>query len=1102
MRCSKCDADNRETARFCDSCGASLRNFAADVIEKSARPPSLTGERRHLSVLFCDLVGSTSIAAKLDPEEWRELAADYQRASAKAIERFGGRVAKYLGDGVMAYFGWPEAHGDDPERAVRAGLAILEAISRLNEQRTAIKLSARVGIDSGIVVIGTGGSDDFEVFGETPNVAARVQAAAARDMVLITDATHRLVSGLFVVEERGAYTLKGIERPLQLYHVVQPSGVRGRLEALAATHGLTPFIGREIELRLLGDHWRCVRDGEGRLALIIGEPGIGKSRLIHRFHEHIAGTPHTWIEVTAAPFFQNTPLYPVAENLRKVISRRGDESSEEQLAQLESALVLAGLNPSETIPLIAPLLNMELPAKYRRSGLSAEHQRRRLLAVMVEWVVGLARVQPIVMITEDLHWADPSTLELIQMLVEQGPTPQLLLLCTARPEFRAPWTLKGHHTHITLNQLSLRNARIIVEQLAAQKGLSEETIEAVVERTGGVPLFVEELTRAVLESGDNNLIRRVIPASLNDSLMARLDRLGPAKEVAQLGALIGNEFSYELIQAVYPIPEQDLQRALGILTDAELLYANGAAPYATYLFKHALIRDAAYEALLRSRRKELHSRIAEILMRQFPDRVASSPELVAYHYTEAGLIPQAIPYWQRAGQSASQRSAYAEAISHLTKGLDLLKTLPDTSERVQYELALQIALGAPLIATRGYAASEVEHAYARALELCQQLEGTPQLFPVLWGLSAYYSVRAELETSRELGEQLLRLAQSVQDPALLLEAHHALGQYLFFMGEFSSAREHFEQGIALYDPRQHSSLAFVYGQDPGMACLSYEAWTLWFLGYAGQALERSGEALALAQELSHPVSLAFALDFAAALHQLRREVRLTQERAEAAIALSSEQGFQYWLTAGTLYRGWTLAEQGQREEGTSQLRHGLDAFLATGAKLGQPYFLAQLAEAYEKGGKADEGLSLLAAGLATIDNTGERFYESELYRLKGDLTLAQPRVRSLGFSVKKGPEFTVQGSTLRTLSTYHRTPTTHVEADAEACLLKAVEIARKQQAKSLELRAATSLAHLWQSQGKKGEAHQMLADIYGWFTEGFDTADLKEAKALLDELSR
>jgi predicted ATPase len=768
---------------------------------------------------------------------------------------------------------------------------------------------------------------------------------------------------------------------------------------------------------------------------------------------------------------------------------------------LESALVLAGLNPAEAIPLIAPLLNMDLPARYQRAGLSTELQRQRLLELMVEWVVGLARVQPVVMITEDLHWADPSTLELIKMLVERGPTPQLLLLCTARPEFCAPWSQQKHHTRISVNQLSLRNVRIIVEQLAAKRELSEKAIDQVVQRTGGVPLFVEELTRAVLESDGNDLMKTIIPASLNDLLMARLDRLGPAKDIAQLGAVIGNEFSYELIRALDPIPERDLQHGLNILTEAELLYEDGVPPHASYFFKHALIHDAAYEALLKSRRKELHSRIADVLVRRFSDRVGSAPELVAHHYTEAGLVPQAIPYWQRAGQLASQRSAHKEAISHLTSGLEALKTLPDTSERAQDELTLQIALGAPLIATKGYAASAVEDAYVRALQLCRQMGEPPQLFPVLWGLSAFYGVRAELKTARELSEEVLRLAQAAQDPALLLEAHHALGQYLYFMGEFSLAREHLEQGIALYDPRQHSSLAYLYGQDPGMACLSYLSWTMWVLGYPDQALERSAEALTLAHDLSQPVSLAFAQDFAAALHQLRREVHLTRDRAEAAISLSSEQGFQFWLTAGSLYRGWAVAELGQLAEGILQMQNGLAAFRATGAKLGEPYFLARLSEAYGKGGQADKGLSALADALATVDNTEERFYEAEQYRLRGELILAQSRVQGVGVSVKASPQFTTNGSTLRTPTPHHRTLITETEAEAEVCFLKALDIARKQHAKSLELRAATSLARLLQTQGKQCKAQRILADIYGWFSEGFDTADLKDAQAMLDGLT-
>ena len=601
MRCTSCGSENPNSKRFCGDCGAPLGNrcarcgvenpvgqkfcgdCGADLSQPTAAPLSATpisiehgepheapqGERRHLTVLFCDLVGSTEIASHLDPEQWREIVGEYHHAAAQAIERFGGHVAQYLGDGVMAYFGWPEAHDNDAERAARAGLAILDAISKLNEHPTHPRLAARVGIDSGTVVVGTGAGKDTDVFGDTPNIAARVQSAAEPGTVVITDAVHRLISGLFVVEDRGAQALKGLERPVQLYRVVQPSGVRGRFEAAAATRGLTPFVGREHELRLLMSRWERALEGEGQVTLIIGEAGIGKSRLVQRFHEQIAGTPHTWVEAAAGAFFQNTPFYAVTEMLREFLAWRSDESAEEQLTRLESRLLLAGLKPAEALPLIAPLLNLPLPAKYPPLSLSAEQQRRRLLATLVEWLLGAARMQPTVVATEDVHWADPSTLELIQLLVEQGATAQLLLLYTTRPEFHAPWPPRAHHTQITLNGLTSRNVRIIVGEVAAQKALSEETIATVVERTGGVPLFVEEMMRVVLEIGSARLTGHEIPVTLHDSLMARLDRLGTAKEVAQVGAVIGSEFSYELLHAVHPLSEEDLQGALRKLADAE-----------------------------------------------------------------------------------------------------------------------------------------------------------------------------------------------------------------------------------------------------------------------------------------------------------------------------------------------------------------------------------------------------------------------------------------------------------------------------------------------------------------------------------------------------
>ena len=1062
-RCPKCASENAPEARFCTQCAAPLDAGAPIRVVTEPHDP-LTGERRHLTVLFCDLVNSTGLAAQLDPEEWREIVGEYHRAAAQAIERFGGHVAQYLGDGVMAFFGYPEAHDNDGERAARAGLAILYAISKLNEHPTHPKLAARVGVDSGAVVVGAGAGKDTDVFGDTPNIAARVQSSAEPGTVVITDAVHRLVSGLFVVEDRGMQALKGIERPVPLYRVVQPSGVRGRLQAAAAARGLTPFVGREDELRLLINRWERALEGESQVALIVGEAGIGKSRLAQHFHEQIAGTPHTWVEAAAGAFFQNTPFYAVSEMLRVLLAWRGNESAEEQLAQLEARLELAGLKPSEALPLIAPLLNLPLPARYPPSSLSVEQQRRRLLATLVELTLGAARVQPIVITIEDLHWADPSTLELIQLLDEQGATARLLLLYTARPEFRAQWPPRAHHTQITLNRLSSRNVHTMVGQVAARHALSDETVTAVVERSGGVPLFVEELTRALAES-DGRSSASEIPTTLRDSLMARLDRLGPAREVAQLGAVIGREFSYELLHAIHPAPEDQLQTALKAVTDAELLYVRGIPPEALYWFKHALIQDAAYEALLKTRRRELHRHVANVLSQQFPDAAEAQPEILAHHYTEAGLSAEAVPYWVRAGEGMSRRSAHIEAIRHLTKGFQLLHTLPETRERAQQELALQMAMGASMLATSGLATSETGQAYSRARELCHQLGESSQLFRALMGLRFFYTALGELQTARELGEQLLRLAQSAGDAELLVEAHYALAVPLHFLGDFVSAREHLEQTIALYDPWRHPDHAVRYGLDPGVAARSLVAWLLWELGYPDRALKKTRAALSMARESSHPFTLAYALLLSSTILLWRRDSRAVIELTDDLIPLCREQGFSSMLTSGTLVRDGALIAQGKEEE--IAIKPWEAAWLrVTGSQSYVTGHLARSVDAYVKTGDIDAGMHLLAEALARVESTDERYCEAELHRLKGELLGTRDR-----------------------------------DAQAEQSFRTAIRVAQGQGAKSFQLRATTSLARLLAKQGRRDEARTMLADIYGWFTEGFDTADLKEAKALLDELS-
>ena len=679
---------------------------------------------------------------------------------------------------------------------------------------------------------------------------------------------------------------------------------------------------------------------------------------------------------------------------------------------------------------------------------------------------------------EDLHWVDPSTMEFLSLLVDQGPTARVLALFTFRPDFSPPWTGRSHLTQVTLPRLPRRQAAEMAGRVAHGKTLPAEVMEQVVARTDGVPLFVEELTKMVLESGllqereeryelTGPLPPLAIPTTLHDSLMARLDRLATVKTLAQLGATLGREFSYVLLQAVSPWDEETLRRGLHQLVEAEFLYQQGLPPEATYRFKHALIQETAYQSLLRSTRQQYHQRIAQVLEAHFPESGETQPELLAHHYTEAGLAEQAIGYWQRAGQQASDRSAYLEAISHLTTGLELLKTLPETPEHTQQALTLYIALGAALHITKGHAAPEVEHAYTQAHALCQQVGETPELVPVLFGLWRFYVARPQLHTARELGETLLRLAQHGDAPSLSVIAPYALGLTWFYLGALSAARQHLEEGIARYTPDQHHAPVFRMGQDPGVACRIYAALTLWLLGYPDQALARLHDALALAHALSYPYSLAFARCWAAFVSQFRRDVPAVHEQAEAAVTLSTEQGFPFWAAAGTIFRGWALAMQGQGEEGMAQVRQGIAAWRATGATLGVPYFCTLLAEVSVHLGHTEDGLQALAEAHALMEQHEERWWEAEVYRLRGVLLLRQTG-----------------------------TP----QAEAEAWLQRALDVARRQQAKSLELRAAMSLSRLWQQQGKRQEAYDLLAPIYHWFTEGFDTADLQDARVLLAEL--
>ncbi len=1128
-RCPQCGCENPPRFKFCGACGTPLSGpprarqstpTAAQRASQEAQtsrlpPPTIEqprpeGERRQLTVLFCDLVDSTALATQLDPEELREVVRAYQRVCAEVIQRFEGYIAQYLGDGLLVYFGYPQAHEDDGQRAVRAALGMVQALGRLNQhlaQEVGVRLAIRVGIHTGLVVVGAmggGGRQEQLALGETPNVAARLQGLAAPDTTVISAATLRLIQGAFACQDLGAHPLKGVATPVQVFRVLQERDEQSRHD-MAMGRGLTPLVGREQEVGLLLERWAQVKNGHGQVVLLSGEAGIGKSRLVQVVIERVMGELHAQLDWRGSPYHQLSPLYPVIAGLPRQLGWQQEDSSQEKLRKLEDVLSRYRFSLPDVVPLFATLLALPLPEHYPPLALTPQRQKQKTLEALLAWLLRETEQQPVLLIMEDLHWFDPSTLEFLSLLVDQAATMRLFTLLTCRPMFRPPWPMHAHLTHLMLSRLPRQQAARMIERVVGGKVLPAEVRQQLLIKTDGIPLFVEELTKMVLESG---ILREVngryeltaplpslaIPATLHDSLMARLDRLATAKTVAQLGATIGRRFAYELLQAVLPLDESTLHQALGQLVQAELLYQRGLPPQATYTFKHALIQEAAYQSLLKSTRQDYHRLIAQVLDERFPDTVATQPELLAHHYTEAGQPAQAVPYWLRAGQRATARSANVEAVSHLTKGLEVLRGLPDTPERIQHELALHLALGQPLLMIKGQDSPELAQVYSRAQELCQRVGDSRQRFSALMGLCSFYNAQGRLQTSRELAEESLALAQGVHDPGLLLEAHITLGSILFNLGEFTAARRHLEEGLVLHSRQPHRSMILNRGCDCEVFGTTWLAWTLWMLGYPDRALAKSHEALHLAQELSHTYSLALALFFAAVLHMCCRDAQHAEERLDTAMALSKEQGFVRWVAGGMVVRGWALAEQGALAEGIEQLKQGLAAWRAMGGELALPHFLSTLAEAYGKGGRVDEGLRVLEEAQAISHKNAERRFEAELLRIRGELLLQQV----IGADLKPAPTDASMVAEAD-VAAAGRSPRL---SEVERCFHQAIDVARQQQARSWQLRTGMSLARLWQMQGKHAEAYQILVESYNWFTEGFETPDLREAKALIDALAR
>ena len=1039
--------------------------------ESTLKPAGVSAERRPITVMFCDLVGSTGLAASLDAEDWRNLVSTYLDEASAAVTGVGGHVLQRLGDGLMALFGYPRAQENDAERAVRAGLAIQRAFADLRARHAgsgAADLAARIGIDAGPVVVDADGA----VFGDTPNIAARVQSLAEPGSVLITMNVQRQVAGLFVIEEKGARELKGLSTRVQLFKIVRASGGGRRGGARA----LTPLVGREEELAMLARRWERALAGNGQLVLIIGEPGLGKSRLVEEFRGWLGETPHTWVEWRASQLLQNTPLHPIAEWGSQRFG--ADAPAEQRLADLEGTLRLIGLDPTENAPLLAPLVDIPLPPG-RATGMSPEELRRRQLAALTAWVLAGARSQAVALAFEDLHWADPTSLDLLETLGERGAQAPLLIIATARPEFRPPWSLRSHHSVISLSPLARAEVAEMVGELAQRHALSEEMIDGVNERTGGVPLFVEEVTRFLLERGEQGGVQ-AIPLTLQQSLAARLDRLGPAREIAQIGAVLGREFSYALLRAVAAVADRGqglnepaIQSALDHLAEADILYVEGVPPQANYRFKHALIQDAAYNLLLREPKRELHAHIAEILESKFSEIVENKPELLAHHCAEAGDFEKAAMLWGKAGRRSAERSALVEAAEQLRRALGLIVGLPSNSDLRCEEIKLQVELITPLLHLRGYASPETKAAVERAHHLIEQSKalGEPPedpylLFIVLYGSWVARLVAFDGDVVHELAVQFLALAEKQAATGPLMIGHRLKGMSLFHTGEISEARAHLDRAIALYDPAEHRHLATRFGQDVGAAILAWRSLDLLLLGYSDAALADTQQALETAREGAHAATLMYVLNFSVFQQIHCGHFAAANAYVDEFNVLRDQIGGVFWGGWGLALRGCVLTLTGRVEEAARNIASGVAAIRSTGNTMWTPLFLSYLAWANGRIGRLDDAWTNIREAMTAVETTKERWCEAEINRIAGELALLSPD------------------------------PDT---AKAEAGFARALEVARKQQAKAWELRAAMSMARLLRAHGRQSAARELLSPIYDWFTQGFDTLDLREAKTLLDE---
>ncbi|RLA43513.1 MAG: adenylate/guanylate cyclase domain-containing protein [Gammaproteobacteria bacterium] len=1091
ISCPACGTVAPPDAGFCDACGANLKESRQATEGKAIQNETETGEvagtaaeRRHLTVLFCDLVGSASLSEKMDPEDFRDLLAAYQDTCAVVVNHYDGVVARYVGDGLLIYFGYPHAHEDDAPRAVRAGLEIVEAVGKidLDLALSVNSLHVRIGIATGTVVVGDIGTgarrEEMAVVGETPNLAARLQGLADPGEVIIAEETHKLVEGYFDIDDLGDHDLKGISISQKVYRVRQESGALDRLEASART-GLTQLVGRQEEIAILSNRWLKARQGESQLITVSGEAGIGKSRVVRAFRESIVNEPHARVLYYGSPYHQNSAFHPVIDQFERALRFDSNDSIEKRLDKLVSEVTRLGLEVESIVPPVAAMLSLELKDQNFDLPEPGDIKRRQLVS-MIAILEAMSAENPVLIVAEDVHWYDPSSLEMLVAIKQNLDESRILMVMTHRPDFSPALAGVANLTQIPLSHLGGLESTVIVTQVSGNKPLPDEVATEIIAKADGIPLFVEELTKSLLESGvlrddgkryvlDEPLPPLAIPPSLQDSLMARLDRLATTKEIAQLASCIGRNFDFSLLSAVSTFDETELRNALKQLVEAELIYERGMRPDIKFEFKHALVRDAAYESLLKSTRQLNHQRIAQALENNFVALAETQPELVAQHYTEAGLIEPAVAWWYRAGQRATRIDANLEAIQHLEQGLELAEQLERSEGHIRLEADMLLALGNTVRLIEGYASERAGKLFARSRSLYQQISDKNGEFPALWGLSHMALANGSIDKAEQYAREVLALAEEIGNPDLELEAHHTLWGAYYLMGDLKALKYHSEKGIELYRFEEHGEYGFTYGNhDPG-ACATYSnAHALWLLGYREQARARLEDAIELIMRHSQPQFISHGLMHCCITYMLLGEVDVVREVNARAYPIAIETANLDLSNQCEFIFGWIRAQEGGYADGADRMKNALADRRAGASSYYRGFFLSALTNALYRNGLYQEGQRCLRQAHEIADESCEHWWSAELHRLDGKAYISMD-----------------DGDPQRARERFQ----------------KALDISRKQESKILELRAASDMSRLMRDQGDPKQAFELLAPVYEWFTEGLEADDLRDAKTLLDELS-